>query len=167
MSRDDERMRQSGEQRPAGQDGGGIREKLLALWERVKLMKFALISFSSFLIDYALFTVFTVLFGTRYLLLDNILARVLSASYNYTMNCTVVFRQRPSVKSAGSYAALAGGILLLNNVFLELYTRLLHIPVYPAKVLTEVSLFLISYTVQKYGIFRKKEEKEEKDGENV
>ena len=54
------------------------------------------------------------------------------------------------------YLALAGVILVLNNIFLQGFLYL-HIPVYPAKILTEITLFLISWLVQGKVIFRKRE----------
>lgn len=53
------------------------------------------------------------------------------------------------------YFLLAGCILMMNNVILEGFTQVLRIPVYPAKLLTECLLFLISWTVQRRMIFKK------------
>lgn len=44
----------------------------------------------------------------------------------------------------------------MNNVLLHLFIFAVHIPVYPAKILTECTLFLISWLVQKNMIFSKK-----------
>ena len=53
------------------------------------------------------------------------------------------------------YLLLATGILLANNVVLSFYTYVLGISVWLAKILTEVTLFLISLTVQTTLIFKK------------
>ena len=53
------------------------------------------------------------------------------------------------------YLLLATGILLANNVVLSFYTYMLGVSVWLAKILTEVTLFLISLTVQTTLIFKK------------
>ena len=53
------------------------------------------------------------------------------------------------------YLLLAVGILLANNIVLSFYAYTLAIPVWLAKVLTEITLFLISMTVQTKFIFKK------------
>lgn len=88
----------------------------------------------------------------------NIGARLLSAVYNYTMNCHFVFHEKQSVRTGSEYIALAGFILMLNNLILEFLTMILEIPVYPAKILTEITLFLVSWLVQKKLIFGKRKE---------
>ena len=51
------------------------------------------------------------------------------------------------------YFALACGILVMNNVLLETFVQIVGLSVYLAKILTECSLFLISWFVQKKIIF--------------
>lgn len=116
-------------------------------------------SFSSFLLDYLLFVIFTAVFPSSAagVLGANIGARVLSAVYNYMMNCRFVFHEKKSVKTGSEYLGLAGIILILNNLILEFLTVVFRIPVYPAKILTEITLFLISWLVQGKVIFRKRE----------
>lgn len=122
-----------------------------------QLLKFSLASFSSFILDYASFILFTLLLpGTPYgVAASNIMARIFSAAYNYTINCRLIFHEKQSVKTAADYLALAAVILVLNNIILQGFLYVLHIPVYPAKILTECTLFLISWLVQKKIIFRK------------
>lgn len=50
------------------------------------------------------------------------------------------------------YVMLAGLILVLNNVLLQIFLAV-YIPLYPAKILTECTLFLISWLIQKKLIF--------------
>lgn len=123
------------------------------------LLKFSMSSFSSFLLDYLLFVIFTAVFPSSAagVLGANIGARVLSAVYNYMMNCRFVFHEKKSVKTGSEYLGLAGIILILNNLILEFLTVVFRIPVYPAKILTEITLFLISWLVQGKVIFRKRE----------
>lgn len=123
-----------------------------------EILKFTLSSFSSFVLDYLLFSMllFFLPHTAAAILLANIAARVVSAFYNYSMNCRFVFHTKQKVKGAVWYFALAGLILTMNNLILETFVQLFHIPVYPAKLLTECLLFVISWLVQRYLIFRKR-----------
>lgn len=83
----------------------------------------------------------------------NILARLVSAFYNYCMNCYFVFHKEKKIGTAMQYFELAAFILVMNNIILEALTQIIHMPVYPAKILTECTLFLISWLVQNFLIF--------------
>lgn len=124
------------------------------------IIKFTLCSISSFLIDFLLFGLFTILFPKteEAVLFANIAARVMSAGYNYYMNTTKVFNERPTRKKATEYAVLAFGILVANSAVLSLYMEA-EIPKYIAKILTELTLFAISFLVQKFIIYRGAEKK--------
>lgn len=126
------------------------------------LLKFTLSSFSSFVVDYLLFAIFMVILPRTaiWILLANICARVLSALYNYSMNCHLVFHVRGKMKTAAEYFMLAAGILVMNSLILEMFVQIFRFPVYPAKIITEMTLFCISWIVQKNIIFKKKISKE-------
>ncbi|MGI6008038.1 MAG: bifunctional glycosyltransferase family 2/GtrA family protein [Ruminococcus sp.] len=120
-----------------------------------QLLKFSFVSFSSFLLDYGLFVLLTLALpaGAGFIAAANIMARIISGAYNYMMNCRLVFHEKQSVKTAADYLALAGLILFLNNILLQAFLIFLHMPVYPAKILTECTLFAVSWLVQKKLIF--------------
>lgn len=120
-----------------------------------QLLKFSFVSLSSFCFDYMLFCLFIFLMPKTYgfAAVANVAARLLSGGYNYLMNCKLVFHQRRSAKTAAHYVALAVLILLLNNVVLQIFLNFFLIPVYPAKILTECLLFVISWLVQRNVIF--------------
>ena len=122
------------------------------------ILKFTFSSMSSFVIDYLLFGILMLIFPHTavYILCANIIARVVSSYYNYSMNCKYVFKKGKEIRTAIDYFLLAGCILVMNNVILESFVQVLRIPVYPAKILTECLLFLISWTVQRHMIFRRK-----------
>ena len=124
-----------------------------------QLVKFSFISFSSFLLDYGLFVMFTLLFpGTFWFITAaNIMARIISGAYNYTMNCRLVFHEKESVKTAVDYLVLAAVILFLNSMLLHGFLLNPHMPVYLAKIFTECILFIISWMIQKKVIFKGKE----------
>lgn len=123
-----------------------------------EILKFILSSFSSFVLDYFLFLLlmFFLPHTAAAILLANIAARAVSAFYNYSMNCRFVFHAKRRIREAAGYFALAGFILVMNNLILELFVQVLHVPVYPAKLLTECLLFALSFLIQKNVIFRKK-----------
>lgn len=121
------------------------------------LLKFSLFSFSSFLLDYVLFTLFTLLLSQTAgaVTVSNVSARIFSGFYNYLMNSRFVFHKKGSAQTGLEYLALAIGILVLNNLVLNGLVFLLGMQIYPAKLLTECILFLVSWVVQKKLIFAK------------
>ncbi|MBO5473387.1 MAG: bifunctional glycosyltransferase family 2/GtrA family protein [Lachnospiraceae bacterium] len=121
------------------------------------ILKFTLSSFSSFVVDYVLFTLMMLVLPHTavWVFAANLLARVISAFYNYSMNCRFVFCTDSKFGTAAEYFGLAAVIFLLNVLILETLVQLLYVPVYPAKLLTECLLFCISFLIQNYVIFRK------------
>lgn len=119
---------------------------------------FALSSLSSFVLDYVLFLIFSMMLqkGLYDAVIANIAARSISAVYNYYMNTTRVFHQKTKRNTALKYAALAAAILCGNSLLLSGYLYL-GIPAYWAKILTEITLFLVSFTVQSLVIYRGEE----------
>lgn len=122
------------------------------------LLKFTLSSFSSFVVDYLLFAILMIILPhtALFVLLANVCARIISAFYNYSMNCRLVFHVSRKMKTAAEYFVLAVFILVMNSLILGMFVQILHFSVYPAKILTETILFLISWMVQKRIIFKKK-----------
>lgn len=120
------------------------------------IFKFTLSSMSSFLLDYRLFSLFMLFLPhtTAMVMAGNVTARVVSALYNYNINCRHVFHTRRKASTAFQYILLAGVILLLNNIILDFLVQSAGLSVYPAKLITECVPFIISWTVQKQLIFR-------------
>ncbi len=58
---------------------------------------------------------------------------------------------------------MAAGILVLNSLILEFYRKVFSLSPYPAKLLTEITLFLISYGVQKRIIFTERPLQKERE----
>lgn len=133
------------------------------------IIRFTLSSLSSFIVDYLLFAVFMFLFPHTpvTVLLGNVAARAVSAVYNYSMNCRFVFHRKKEFSTAMDYFALAGMILLFNNLLLELLVQAVRMPVYLAKLLTECLLFVISWMVQTFVIFQKGKRLDAKGGTAV
>lgn len=130
------------------------------------LLAFSGASFLGFLLDYLLFFPLVGLFGFGItaggaLICGNIAARFISAGFNYYLNSTFVFRNsKNKQKSILSYALLACFILVLNSVILFCLNNYLGVEKALAKLITEMLLFLISFTVQKFVIFKNEKYKE-------
>ena len=122
------------------------------------ICKFASSSLLSFALDYCLFLLFSAAAGTWAwgVLLGNIAARLVSACFNYSLNKYLVFHGGGRVsQDLPQYVLLAAGILTANSVLLHGLTALgLAVPL--AKLITEMTLFAVSFSVQKLVIFRKK-----------
>ncbi len=120
-----------------------------------KIFKFSFSSILSFLIDFSLFTIFSLFIHN--ISVCNVLARIISASFNYTMNRKYVFKSNNSVsKSFISYVILAVIILFLNTVLLNLLVYKVLINKFVAKAVTEIILFILSYNIQEKFVFQKK-----------
>jgi putative flippase GtrA len=121
------------------------------------MLKFTVSSLLSFCVDFMLFNIF-LLFFERYRfgeVISNVCARVFSSVFNYRLNCGFVFRSKSSAKSFFEYSVLAALILFFNTVLLVGYTKLKIAPRI-AKLLTEITLFVVSFTIQRFVIFRNK-----------
>ena len=124
-----------------------------------RFAKFSAASLSSCVLDLFLFAVFCRLLRGRlgaYIAVSTVLARLLSASYNYAMNYKVVFKSSEKVRTSGiKYVVLAAVQMSLSAVLVSGGKILL-----PAaeevliKVVVDSVLFLVSYAVQKRFVFR-------------
>ena len=134
-----------------------------------EIFKFAASSFTSFLVDYGMYSLLSILtvgLGTAVSVpLSNVLARIVSATVNYTINKNLVFKSRGHVKwTALQYFSLAAVILVGNTLLLSFLTDDAGINKYLAKILTEIVFLSLSWLAQKHLIFRKRNlEKREKD----
>ena len=137
------------------------------------LLLFSGVSLLSFILDFLLFFPMVWIFSFYYsepmaLIYGNITARLISAIFNYELNRRFVFRsQSNQFKSMVHYALLAGLILILNTVILTGLRDVFQIPNAFAKLLTELMLFVLSFTVQKFIIFRNHTKKEKKTTESL
>ena len=119
-----------------------------------EIIKYLLSSFSSFIIDYVLYTILNILSNS--LILSNVVARIISASFNYTINKNIVFKSKKrAYKSAFEYFLLAAFILIVNTLILNLIIKL-GANKYIGKIITELILSIFSFIVQKIFIFKNK-----------
>ena len=81
---------------------------------------------------------------------------------NYAMNRKMVFKSRTGfAESAVQYAALAAFILAGNTLMLSMLTGAFGINSLVAKIITEITFFAISWTVQRYVIFYREDSAEQ------
>jgi putative flippase GtrA len=118
------------------------------------LIKFSLSSLTAALIDFMLLLMLHSI--TDSLLFSVITARTVSSAINFLANKNLVFEKGKEFKllpSAVKYFALAAFMLFFNYGLIFLFTNLLVMPLIPAKLITELLLFSISYKIQKGIIF--------------
>lgn len=114
--------------------------------------KFGIVSLSTTGLDYLLFALFrTVLSLPLYVAV--FVARALSSFTNYMLNRKVVFAAGDRL-SIVKYYALAVVIAALSYLGIRLFSAL-GLNEYLAKIISDTTLFLFSYTVQHRVIFKK------------
>ena len=124
-----------------------------------QFLLFVFSSLSSAVLDLVLFSVFVSLLkgtgGIWYAGAAAILARILSASYNFLINHRLVFKSQVSKRSAAlRYFALAvvqmlaSALLVTGGVYL-----LPMVPELAVKIVVDTVLFFISYTIQREMVF--------------
>src|SRR5262249_3579116 len=81
-------------------------------------------------------------------------ARLCSSTVNFIVNRQWVFggRSRSVRHEAGRYLALAATLLAANYALIAALTAQ-HVPLLPAKLLTDATLFIASYLVQRRLVF--------------
>ena len=126
-----------------------------------KFLTFIVSSLSSSVIDLVLFGIFCRLFKsnmpTLYIVISTILARIISASYNYLINYKIVFKSKENITTSAVKYIILAIIQMLSSA--ALVTLL--VSIFPAnlemvcKVIVDALLFFISYKVQQTLIFQK------------
>lgn len=119
------------------------------------IIKYSMSSITAGLLDFFLLMVFQLF--TPSLFLAVLGARVCSSLYNYTINRLFVFpggRRIPKGRSMIRYFLLVGVVLLLNYGVLLGYNKVMGIPLFFAKIFTEITIFLFSFWCQKVFVFK-------------
>lgn len=117
------------------------------------LFKFSASSMASAGIDFIMLLILQMAFGN--LLVSVAGARLCSSLFNYLCNRYLVFREGANQdwSSLLRYYSLAGAILVCNVTLMSLLVNALALPLIPAKLLTEGTLFAISFWIQKKYVF--------------
>ena len=123
--------------------------------------KFLFSSLSSSIVDIVLFGLFCSLLRNTnpvigYIMLATILARVISAAYNFTINYKVVFKGKGSKKSAAvKYIILAVCIMLLSGGMVSFFHGIMpEVPEFVVKLPVDTVLFLLSFFVQREIVYK-------------
>lgn len=117
------------------------------------VLVFAASSFLGFLVDTVALFVLNALTGA--LVPSIVAARLLSGTVNFWVNRRVVFMRRGREglwRQAGAYALLAAVLLASNVVWLSYLTGI-GVPLWLAKLVTELVLFVTSYRAQRGAVF--------------
>lgn len=124
-------------------------------------LKFVFSSLSSSVVDMVLFSVFCAVFknvaiAIGYIMLSTILARVISAVYNFMINYRVVFKGHGrKAHAAVKYFVLAVCIMLLSGLLVSFFHRLApSIPEVIVKLPVDTLLFLVSFLVQREVVYK-------------
>lgn len=116
-------------------------------------IKFVSSSFSSYLVDYGLYTLLVLITGS--LVASNVTARIVSSIMNYLVNRRFVFHENEDMlKSAVKYFALALLILCGNTLVLNLLVKGFGIDRMIAKIMTDLLFFIVNWTAQKIMVFK-------------
>ena len=119
------------------------------------ISKFGLSSIISFMIDYSIFSLLSIL-GLN-IILGNLIARIVSGTCNYLINKRYVFKSNNSFyKSMISYVSLAILIITLNTILLHFLVDKFLINKFIAKIIVEIVLFIGNFIIQKKYIFKRR-----------
>ena len=118
------------------------------------LIKYSLSSIISAVIDFILLMLFNLFTGNSFLSVA--VARLCSATFNYNINKRYVFKNGKNQKSQSlpKYVLLAVIIMLINYNILNFY-YFVGLPLVISKIITEGTIFLFSYWIQKKFVFKK------------
>ena len=111
------------------------------------LPRFLLSSLLSFALDYAAFNaLYYFVFHTS--VPATVIARTFSATVNFLVNRSLVFKGSGTDYTAWNYLKLALCILALNTALMHLLVDVLSLPAFVMKIVVECVLYLVSFIVQ-------------------
>ncbi len=129
------------------------------------ILKFTCSSLIAFVIDYVLVLVLAAILPlagitpAQVLLLSVVIARIISASCNFLINRRMVFKvQGHALSGAVKYCSVTLLILALNYLLLRLFNLGLQVPLSVAKLIVEALLFIVSFLLQRFFVFRNRDD---------
>ena len=122
-----------------------------------QILTFSLISLLSTGLDIGVFTLFVyTLKGVDVILYATVIARLISVNFNFLMNKTVVFKSKQQwFEHMWKYYTLALFQMLTSYFLVKSVYTLFEKNVVLIKIAVDITLFLVSYQIQKLVIFRK------------
>jgi len=133
------------------------RGKLQHLHKAAQIIRYSAASICSAVIDLSLFTLLaaSILPSTAPgLLIATGAARILSGICNFFLNRRWVFQSRTNTKKQALYYLILFSVQLVASWLLVLALSAAYIPLAIAKILADITLFLISYQIQRWLIFK-------------
>lgn len=123
-----------------------------------QIIKFILSSLSSSVIDIFLFTLFHKTIFSSFagkIIYSTVTARVLSGIFNYNVNKRMVFGGKDkSFKTFLKYAALFLIQMFLSSISVQLLSEVKELNVTLIKIITDTTLFILSFIIQKIFVFK-------------
>jgi len=127
-------------------------------------IKFSISGIIAFLIDYILFYILHNFIFYDYklgisILLSTIIARIISSVINFTFNKTIVFnafKQESNFKLLVKYYSLCICQMIVSAEVVTRLSNLLNTSANIVKILVDITLFFISYRIQRKFIFKQK-----------
>lgn len=126
-----------------------------------KFMKYIISSLSSSLLDIILFSIFCALLKVKYPVVyvtaATVIARVISATYNYLINYKLVFNSKENIGfSALKYFILAVVQMILSAILVTLLVKALPYNLEILyKIIVDTVLFFASYYIQQQVVFKR------------
>lgn len=123
--------------------------------------KYIISSLSSFIVDILLFTLFVSLLpkinlkGITEIVIATILARIISATYNFIINSKVVFKNQ-NKNSIIKYFILCILQMFISAFAVSALFDLIHINSTLIKVIVDTVIFIINFVIQREWVFKKK-----------
>ena len=122
----------------------------------IGIFKFMAASFFCFLLDLFCFSVLNYVTAGIHLTTCNVVARLISASVNFTINKNLVFKDEQSViKTALKYIVVAVIVLTCNTLLLNLLVKVIGANAIFSKILVECIMFFFSWATQQFLIFNR------------
>ncbi|MBO6262629.1 MAG: bifunctional glycosyltransferase family 2/GtrA family protein [Bacilli bacterium] len=128
----------------------------------IEVLKFSASSMIGFGVDYGMFALLSLIPNPweYWLVARNVIARIVSASVNFTINYKIVFKSKQNIfKAIIEYTLLALFILGCNSLFLWLLVKNAGMNEYLAKILVEGTMFIVSWIIQRLFVFRRRQKK--------
>jgi glycosyltransferase involved in cell wall biosynthesis len=118
-------------------------------------VRFSAISLLSAALDFIIF--FGIMYWRKTVFLGLALSRIFSGLFNYQLNKHFTFRSAESEHTLLRYSILFLS-LGFSSYYLIVFLRSFNINIYMSKIIAETFLFGMSFTIQKYLVFKRKVE---------
>lgn len=124
-----------------------------------EVIKFSMSSLIGFGVDFGVYSLLILIPNPwkYWLIASNVLARIVSASVNFTINYKIVFRSKQNIwKAIIEYTTLALFILGCNSLLLWVLVNNAHMNEFLAKIIVEGTMFIVSWIIQRLFVFRRR-----------